>query len=61
MTYREKLMQVTDEELATCISCPQEVGIDWNENCSFDYNSDCYSCCLKFLKAEVAVKDVGDE
>lgn len=58
MTNSEKLRQVSDAELASCIMCPKDVGINWNDNCSFDDNSDCYSCCLKFLKAEVAVKDV---
>ena len=50
-TNADRIISMTDEELAVNMMCPNENGLaeidcDKNDNCN------CYECLLKWLKAE---------
>ena len=51
MTNADRIRNMTDEELATNMMCPNENGLaeidcDENDNCN------CYECLLKWLREE---------
>lgn len=52
MTNGEMIRNMTDEELAVTIMCPNETGHAEIE-CDHSDQCNCCECCLKWLKQEV--------
>lgn len=52
MTNGEMIRNMSDEELAVTIACPNEMGLAEIE-CDHSDNCDCCRCCLEWLRREV--------
>lgn len=52
MTNAEMIRNMSDEELAVTIMCPNETG-HAEINCDHSDNCDCCQCCLDWLRREV--------
>lgn len=62
MNYYEKIKDMTIEEMAKVIECPDDIDekYDTKKSCKDEYNKGehekmseiCFNCCLEFLKSE---------
>ena len=51
MTNADKIRQMSDEELASNMMCPNENGLDEIE-CDKSDSCNCYECLLKWLRLD---------
>lgn len=56
ITNAERIRQMTDEELAQIIMCPNE-NMSGECMCEKDTRTNCIQCCLEWLRKEVEEKD----
>ncbi len=59
MTNGEMIRNMSDEMLATVITCPNEMGLAEIE-CDHSDNCNCYKCCLEWLQSEVEENVQGE-
>lgn len=53
MTNADMIRNMSDEELAVTIACPNEMGLA-DIGCDHSDNRNCCQCCLDWLKEESA-------